>query len=310
MKKSYTFNNSTVTIILGNILDSEKEVIVSSDDCYVTMGGGISWSILNAGGKNIMDDAKKQIPAKLGNVVVTTAGALKQKYVFHAITIDKDYARKPYDETQRLEIQQFIVSHSVKQCLRLLSNLNLTSIAFPSIGAGAARIPYELVAASMATAISEMLLATNRHFEVEVYLYDKYHKMEPLDFLPFFERFASAEACGMLSSKISARNCLEGEDNEKLDFSSVDIPAIYVEHSGKHKIFISYFKSKRLYKMECCSGNCTGSCNISCILRNLRLMKHNIEIIQNKSTLSIKNFAEPYILHINFKFSVIKISEF
>lgn len=240
MKKKYTFNNSTVTIILGNILDSEKEVIVSSDDCHVTMGGGISWSILNAGGKNIMDDAKKQIPAKLGNVVVTTAGALKQKYVFHAITIDKDYARKPYNETQRLEIQQFIVSHSVKQCLRLLSNLNLTSIAFPSIGAGAARIPYELVAASMATAISEMLLATYRHFEVEVYLYDKYHKMEPLDFLPFFERFASAEACGMLSSKISSKNFLEGEDNEKLDFSDVDIPAVSVDNKGNHKIFISY----------------------------------------------------------------------
>ena len=38
--RQYTFNNSTLTIKFGNIIESHSEVIVSSDDCYITMGGG------------------------------------------------------------------------------------------------------------------------------------------------------------------------------------------------------------------------------------------------------------------------------
>lgn len=96
--RKYSFNNSTVTIIFGNILDSQKEVLVSSDDCYITMGGGISGCIVKTGGRAIYDDAQKQIPAKLGNAIVTTAGSLKQKYIFHAITIDNEYAHKRHEE--------------------------------------------------------------------------------------------------------------------------------------------------------------------------------------------------------------------
>ena len=37
--KEYRINNSTIKIVFGNILDSQAEVIVSSDDCNITMGG-------------------------------------------------------------------------------------------------------------------------------------------------------------------------------------------------------------------------------------------------------------------------------
>lgn len=35
--RQYTFNKSTLTVKFGNIIDIKAEVIVSSDDCYVTM---------------------------------------------------------------------------------------------------------------------------------------------------------------------------------------------------------------------------------------------------------------------------------
>lgn len=35
--RQYTFNNSTITIKFGNIIESHSEVIASSDDCYITM---------------------------------------------------------------------------------------------------------------------------------------------------------------------------------------------------------------------------------------------------------------------------------
>jgi O-acetyl-ADP-ribose deacetylase (regulator of RNase III) len=87
--RSYTFEKSRINIVFGDITSSTAQVIVSSDDYYITMGGGVSGAILRAGGQEIMIDAAKKVPAKLGDVVVTTAGRLKAQYVFHAITIEQ-----------------------------------------------------------------------------------------------------------------------------------------------------------------------------------------------------------------------------
>lgn len=88
--RQYLFNSSTLTVKFGNILDTKAEIIVSSDDCDITMGGGVSGAILRAGGDTIIKDAQKMCPASLGDVVVTTAGKMeRQMYVYHCITIDK-----------------------------------------------------------------------------------------------------------------------------------------------------------------------------------------------------------------------------
>lgn len=70
--RQYTFSNSMLTVKFGNILDTQAEVIVSSDDCYVTMGGGVSRAILRAGGDVIIRDAQKMVPISLGDVLATT----------------------------------------------------------------------------------------------------------------------------------------------------------------------------------------------------------------------------------------------
>ena len=59
--RQYIFNKSTLTVNFGNILESQAEVIVSSDDSHVSMGGGVSSAILKAGGMSIMSDAQKMI---------------------------------------------------------------------------------------------------------------------------------------------------------------------------------------------------------------------------------------------------------
>ena len=77
--RQYIFNQSILTVKFGNILESQSEVIVSSDDCYVSMGGGVSRAILKEGGLGIKSDAKKMVPVSLGDVVVTTAGSLEHQ---------------------------------------------------------------------------------------------------------------------------------------------------------------------------------------------------------------------------------------
>lgn len=86
--RQYIFNKSKLTVKFGNILESQAEVIVSSDDCYVSMGGGVSRAIQKEGGLSIKSDAQKMMPLPLGDVIVTTAGTLEhQKYVYHCINI-------------------------------------------------------------------------------------------------------------------------------------------------------------------------------------------------------------------------------
>ena len=55
--RQYIFNKSKLTVRFGNILESQSEIIVSSDDCYVSMGGGVSRAILKEGGLSIKSDA-------------------------------------------------------------------------------------------------------------------------------------------------------------------------------------------------------------------------------------------------------------
>lgn len=234
MERLYKIKNSEVKIIFGNILQSQAEVIVSSDDCYLSMGGGISLCIYQAAGNAIRQDAQKKIPAQLGNVVVTTAGDLLQKFIFHAITIDKHFTIEHLskDCEQNLEIHQFIIKQSIKNCFKLLAAHNLYSIAFPAIGAGVANIPYEKVAQFMSEAMTEMLSITNKCYHVEIYLYDRFQRMEPWDFLPFFECFASASTLSTEENE----NCFM----QQHDYANVSIEDCAKEDSMNHQVFISY----------------------------------------------------------------------
>lgn len=248
MERKYKINNSEIIIRFGDILQTKTEVIVSSDDCFLSMGGGISKCISFAAGESLIQDAKKKVPAHLGDVVVTTAGNLSQKFVFHAITIDEKYAIKRYavNKEQNDEIYQFIIRHSIKECFKLLVAHNICSIAFPAIGAGAAKIPYDKVAQLMSEAISEILLVTNKHYEVEIYLYDRFNRMRELDFLPFFECFSYV-------SKYSLEIRKKDVDGVVHDYSNIDVIDNAKEKNMEHQVFISYSRKDSEEIIPICS---------------------------------------------------------
>lgn len=197
MERTYKYNNSYVTIKFGSILNSEAEVIVSSDDCFLTMGGGVSKSIkLSEGTGAVETDAVKMIPANLGDVVVTTAGTLRQKFIFHAITIgyvDQTPLKPKKDENTLIkeEIHEYIIRNSVTKCFGLMRYLNVSSIAFPTIGGGTARIPYQLIAKVMAESMSDFLNRTSLSYQVELYIYTGVNKPNYIQYIDFFEQFAS-----------------------------------------------------------------------------------------------------------------------
>ena len=232
-EKEYRINNSTVKIIFGNILDSKAEVIVNSSGSKMTMGGGLTRAIREAGGDVIREDAQTKLPVNIGDAVVTTAGRLRQKYVFHCITIDKsiDHSNTPEGISDN-DIHQYIIGHSIDKCFQLMQVMGITSIAFPAIGAGAAGIPFKKVAEVMAEAFGRNLRKTNKAFNVEIYLYDRFEKMNQWDFLPMFEQFSAQEAIArMLSEQASDRLFADDVSGQQ---SAGDNPAMDKD------IFISY----------------------------------------------------------------------
>ncbi|MDW3191245.1 MAG: DUF4062 domain-containing protein [Cytophagales bacterium] len=179
--RSYQFGNSVLTLRFGDITESKDEVIVSSDDQYLTMGGGVSAAILQKAGNEIAIDASQKVPVSLADVVVTNAGRLSANYLFHAVTIGRN--------EEQLS-QKDIIEILTKKCLSLLENLNLKSISFPTIGAGVARFSYDDVAIVMSKVISNYLLKSSRNTHVTIYLYDRFGNNDPIDYINFFEAFA------------------------------------------------------------------------------------------------------------------------
>ena len=163
----YRIGNSAINVLQGDICHSKCEVLVSSDNSRLSQGGGVSFAIARAGGEDIRRQIKHLIPVNIGDVAITTAGRLPQKYIFHAVTIDLEQART-IDE----ELQDFIVRNSVRRCFQLMAALQLSSIAFPVVGAGSARIPVERAIRRMAETFAEELGKTNRGLSVELWLFD------------------------------------------------------------------------------------------------------------------------------------------
>jgi hypothetical protein len=94
-QRTYRIAGSQLTIDFGSVLDVPAEVVVSSDDYRLSMGGGVSDAIRMAAGNAVALDAAKAVPREAGDVVVTTAGALPARYVFHVVTIGPGYWEHP-----------------------------------------------------------------------------------------------------------------------------------------------------------------------------------------------------------------------
>lgn len=237
MERTYKINNSDITVKFGNILDSEAEVIASSDGSTIRMGGGgVAQAIRNAGGDIIRDDAQSKLPVSLGDAVITTAGHLKhQKYIFHCITIDysNDQSCTPQGISNE-DIHQYIIGHSINKCFQLMHVIGLSSIAFPSIGAGAAGIPYDKVAKVMSETIAKNLCKTNRKMHVEIYLWDRFGNMNTWDYLPFFEHLSAQEA---LAKSVYEQKTERLHDENSLQVSMGEMP---VPETLSSDVFISY----------------------------------------------------------------------
>jgi O-acetyl-ADP-ribose deacetylase (regulator of RNase III) len=128
-----------VKLVMGDITKAEADVIVNAANGIGPMGGGVALAIKKAGGKVIEDEAIRvcsQLDPRPGDVYVTTAGGLKAKYIFHAVTM-----KRPA-EPSSVEI--------VRKCLQSLlekaREMKVKSMVLPALATGVGGVPKKDVA--------------------------------------------------------------------------------------------------------------------------------------------------------------------
>jgi O-acetyl-ADP-ribose deacetylase (regulator of RNase III) len=120
-------NNSTLSLVEGDITKEETDAIVNAANSRLAGGGGVDGAIHRAGGPSIMEECRQIGGCPTGQAVITTAGNLKAKYVIHAVG-------PVYHGGTRGEAALLKSAHV--ESLKLASAKKLRSISFPAISTG------------------------------------------------------------------------------------------------------------------------------------------------------------------------------
>lgn len=250
MERIYGFKNSSIKIIFGDIVNSEADIIVSS----LSMGGGVSPMIRAKLNHYIFSEINKFIPASLGDVIVTSAGELKNKYIFHVVTIGRkrlSLSKNTNLNDANPSLWRFMIENSINKCFRLMHALDLTSIAFPALGAGAAHIPYEEISSNMIRALAANISRTNKSINVELYLFKRYSSQSEWDFLPFLENIGKYLPDDFTNSQVTKEPDLKSDSpdinqnpNVFISYSRKDQEQAYAISELLNKNGISYWIDK------------------------------------------------------------------
>lgn len=181
---SFLMGNTTIVTMVGDLTCFEADALVSSDDGFLSMGGGVSLALSGVAGENLREDVRKQkVPVSLGSVVVTSAGRLPARYVFHAITID--FTSHPPVDT--------LIACLMRSILEIGTALQIDHIALPLLGAGTAQLPKEKVLEYILQ--SAMYYLISQDFKLQrltVVMQDTTHMLPTLEKLQ--EKAATASA--------------------------------------------------------------------------------------------------------------------
>jgi len=208
-ERRFEVGSSMVTILFGDITKSDCEILVSSDDYLLSMGGGVSRAIAQAAGPEIRLDTRKSVPRRVGDVVVTSAGALSAKYIFHAITIGDAWEASDVDPG-------IIVRTATRRVLELAPLLSCSSVAFPAIGSGSAGLSMEVVACQMVEAIFGVLLHESQPMRIELWLKGRGNTDSERALVKFIDAFTSSNFALGPSSHLSGDCELSLDEEDRL----------------------------------------------------------------------------------------------
>lgn len=136
------------------------------------------------------------------------------------------------------DVLNYLLQHAVDKCFQLMQAMDMTSIAFPAIGAGSARIPIRKVIEQMSIAIARNLANTNKSLDVELYLYDIYNLYSESDYITLFESLAAKAALVEYKQGLITKD----EAPIPIQMGNIQLPE---KENMNHEVFISYSRKDK-----------------------------------------------------------------
>ncbi len=129
-------NGSVLRLVVGDITKVPADAIVNAANSALRGGGGVDGAIHRAGGPEIMGELdqirRRTGGCPTGSAVVTTAGKLPARYVFHAV--GPIWRGGRHNEAE-------LLASCYRTCLRMAEERGVKVITFPSISTGAYGYP-------------------------------------------------------------------------------------------------------------------------------------------------------------------------
>src|SRR5512136_784042 len=130
-QREVIINGVKLRLKLGDITMENVDAIVNAANSSLMGGGGVDGAIHRAGGPTILEECKaivaRQGRLPNGQAVITTGGNLPARYVIHTVGPVWHGGRQGEDR---------LLASAYRESLKLASERNLASLAFPSVSTG------------------------------------------------------------------------------------------------------------------------------------------------------------------------------
>jgi O-acetyl-ADP-ribose deacetylase (regulator of RNase III) len=128
-----------IVIQQGDLTEMDVDAIVNAANNDLILGAGVAGAIHRKGGDEIQKECTAIGSIPVGYAAITGAGKLKARHVIHAASMDLGGLRTTAKSLRT----------STAHSLRLASERNLTTIAFPAVGTGVSGFPMDECAQTM-----------------------------------------------------------------------------------------------------------------------------------------------------------------
>lgn len=163
-------SNTVVVLKPGDISREDVDAIVNSANRHLIRGGGVSGAIHRAAGPELEDHCRPLAPCESGQAVITPGFALPARHVIH--TVGPRYRMEQGRDAE-------LLFQAYTNALKLATQHQLATVAFPSISTGIYGYPLEEAAPIAATAITDYLVTDPESHgltEVRVLVRDDVHR--------------------------------------------------------------------------------------------------------------------------------------
>jgi O-acetyl-ADP-ribose deacetylase len=121
-----------IELMQGDLTEMDTDAIVNAANNDLQHGGGVAGAIRRKGGDAIQRESNEIGSIPIGGAAITSGGKLKARYVIHAAS---------------MQLGGLTTAHALKSStahsLRIATEKELKTIAFPAVGTGIAGFPME-----------------------------------------------------------------------------------------------------------------------------------------------------------------------